>query len=300
MENRHAYLILVHNQPKLLQVLIDMIDDERNDIFIHVDVKADLRLFSDIHAESSRITYTKKRVKISWSEYSMVEAEYVLLETAKRTAPYSYYHLLSGSDLPLKNQDYIHNLFDNVYRGEEFVGFCDGTNKTYRTKYYWYFVRYMRSGTSSSTLFSRLREYGIRMQKRLGVSRNKQVSFLWGPQWFSITDELCEYLIAKRKTVRRLYRMTMNPDESFVQTIVSDSPFIEKVHDRRHDDDNASCMRLIDWNKEPNISSPHTWTRQDWKEIIASDMLFARKFSEKDMDFVYCLKDHVLSTRHDE
>ncbi len=34
---RHAYLILAHNEPKILQTLVEMIDDERDDIYIHID-----------------------------------------------------------------------------------------------------------------------------------------------------------------------------------------------------------------------------------------------------------------------
>ena len=40
MKNRHAYLIMAHNQWELLAQLLATLDDERNDIYLHVDKKA--------------------------------------------------------------------------------------------------------------------------------------------------------------------------------------------------------------------------------------------------------------------
>lgn len=36
---KHAYLIIAHNQFALLKELLKSIDDERNDIYIHIDKK---------------------------------------------------------------------------------------------------------------------------------------------------------------------------------------------------------------------------------------------------------------------
>lgn len=36
---KHAYLIAAHSQFELLKKLIVLLDDERNDIYIHVDQK---------------------------------------------------------------------------------------------------------------------------------------------------------------------------------------------------------------------------------------------------------------------
>ena len=38
---KHAYLILAHNNYYILERLIKLLDDERNDLFIHVDKKVD-------------------------------------------------------------------------------------------------------------------------------------------------------------------------------------------------------------------------------------------------------------------
>ena len=288
--NRHAYLILVHSHPKLLQVLVDMIDDERNDIYIHVDAKSDINQFASIRAEKSNITYTK-RLKIYWGHFSMVKAEYILFETARKGGPYLYYHLLSGVDLPLKSQDEIHHLLDGVYKGREFVGISIQTKSLpQRYRYFHLFGKQRRNNSSAGKRYKLLRDYFIALQKKVGVWRNKNVSILFGPQWVSITDDLCQYLLTKKKMVNKLYRMSFIPDESFIQTVIGRSCFEDSIYDRTNDYE--SCMRLIDWEKGPDY--PHIWTNQDWNELISSDRLFARKFSEEDMEFIYRLKDYVL------
>ena len=40
MTNKHAYCIMAHGNWEQLQMLIDVLDDERNDIYLHIDKKA--------------------------------------------------------------------------------------------------------------------------------------------------------------------------------------------------------------------------------------------------------------------
>ena len=289
--NRHAYLILVHNQSKLLQVLIDMIDDKRNDIYIHVDAKADRSQFETVRAVQSRLFYTK-RFKVYWGDFSMSNTELHLFEAARQNGPYLYYHILSGVDLPLKNQDYIHHLMDDVFRGKEFVGYSKRKDFEHRMRYYHLFGKYYRNSQCIGRYCSLIRRYAIRLQKRLGVWRNKNVVFSYGPQWVSITDDLCQFILANKKRINKLYHYTLIADESYIQTIIRDTRFYDNIHDK--DEEYKSCMRLVDWDKGPDY--PHIWTRQDWEELVSSDRLFARKFSEDDMDFIYRLKDYVLNS----
>ena len=40
--DKHAYLIMAYNQFYILEKLLQLIDDERNDIFIHIDEKVEI------------------------------------------------------------------------------------------------------------------------------------------------------------------------------------------------------------------------------------------------------------------
>lgn len=46
----HAYLIMAHNNFYTLEILLRMIDDSRNDIFVHVDKKVESFDYNYYHA----------------------------------------------------------------------------------------------------------------------------------------------------------------------------------------------------------------------------------------------------------
>ena len=119
----HAYLIIAHDQFDLLESLLKCIDDERNDIYIHIDShsKLDISRIQSV-LQNSRVEFVP-RIHIRWGGFDMVRCEYELLEAAFESGrEYDYVHLISGADLPLKNQDEIHRYFDE-HKGEEFVHF---------------------------------------------------------------------------------------------------------------------------------------------------------------------------------
>ena len=102
---KHAYLILAHM--KFDKCLLQCLDDKRNDIFIHFDYK--LTQIPELQTKYANLFIIENRIDVRWGDVSVVEAEYVLFEAASRQGSYAYYHLLSGVDMPLKSQDYIHN-----------------------------------------------------------------------------------------------------------------------------------------------------------------------------------------------
>ena len=55
---KHAYMIMAHDQFELLSILIKMLDDPRNDIFLHIDKKA-----KDFKAEEYMIFLAETTVK---------------------------------------------------------------------------------------------------------------------------------------------------------------------------------------------------------------------------------------------
>ena len=119
---KHAYLIMAHDNFYILEKLIQLIDYDLNDIYIHIDKKAknfNFNYFRNLVNKSN--IYFVKRFNVRWGGYSIVEAELELLNKAIK-GEYEYYHIISGVDLPLKSQEYIHKFF-NANRGKEFIIF---------------------------------------------------------------------------------------------------------------------------------------------------------------------------------
>ena len=106
---KHAYLIIAHNEFYLLKQLIEVLDDVRNDLYIHVDKKVKNFDFEEIKrlVKQSQLYFTK-RIKVAWGADSMVKCEYILLKEAFQRR-YQYYHLLQ--DFIGKNIFYTNSLF---------------------------------------------------------------------------------------------------------------------------------------------------------------------------------------------
>ena len=112
---KFAYLLIVHEYTYVLEILLKCLDDERNDIFLHIDRKT-----KQFPVEKCKKLVTRSNliivpgVSVFWGGYSQIEAEMLLLETAVRKQHYQYYHLLSGSDLPLASQNNIHSFLTKM------------------------------------------------------------------------------------------------------------------------------------------------------------------------------------------
>lgn len=278
--NKHAYLIVAHNNYDLLKKLISLIDDERNDIYIHIDKKSciyNIDELNDLVNKSSIFIY--KEIKVYWGDISQVNVEVFLLEKAIKNK-YNYYHLLSGSDLPLKTQDYIHSFFlEN--NGYEFVHFSEGKVSKKYLEYinkYHFLQKYLR--VSKCKLINKsmvaIEKLQLLLQKIFFVRRSINIEFQKGANWFSITDDLATYIISKKEWIKKTFKYTKSADEFFIQTIVINSKFKDRLYSKKFDDDYHSCMRYIDWKR----GGPYVFRLKDFNELIESDYLWARKFDE--------------------
>lgn len=108
---KHAYMIIAHNEFDLLEILVRLLDDPRNDIYIHIDAKVkdfDFKSFQAL-TQYSRLRFTPRRISATWGDFSLVNTELLLLQTAVAgedpAQPYAYYRLISGVDLPIKSND---------------------------------------------------------------------------------------------------------------------------------------------------------------------------------------------------
>ena len=203
----------------------------------------------------SKVTFVP-RISVQWGGLSQVEAEYVLLEYAIKGG-YDYYHLLSGVDLPIKSNREIDIWFEQI-AGKSSIGFCEIFDEG-RVRLYHPFPGLTRTKLKIiSKLF-------CHFQRLIGIQRLRGVVLAKGDQWFSITNDLAEYVISRKKWVLESFKWTLAPDEFFLQTLVDESPFKDKV---------VPLNRLIDWER----GWPYTFTDADTAELLSSDKLFARKF----------------------
>ena len=275
MSNKHAYLIMAHNQPELLCCLLRALDHEKNDIFLHLDRKmpsCDESVFED-QVKKGSLTILPQRLDVKWGQYSQIQCELNLLEAASQEK-HAYYHLMSGVDFPLKSQDHIHRFFEEQ-KGVEFVQFqaeqLDEPTKD-RVRKYHLFIK--RSGTKN-ILERFLNKVIMLLQLPVNRTRNMETTLQKGANWFSITDELARYVLTQKEFVHQVFRHSLCGDEMCLQTLIYNSEFRDRVVGDNYCDNYRNILYCIDWKR----GSPYEFTDADYDELIASDMLFARKFN---------------------
>ncbi len=280
---KHAYLILAHTEFDLLKLLVSRLDDPRNDIYVHFDKK--VAVLPELRTKQAGLTVLDRRIDVRWGAPSMVEAEFALFEAALAQGPYQYYHLLSGVDLPLKSQDYIHDYCDR-HAGDEFIGYTwtEMPDSFKRKVQCWHL--FPERFKSRNWCIRALRAGFLRLQETLGLYRNKDVDFKKGSQWVSITEGMAGYFLEHRDWIRKTFRNTFCCDELVMQTLCWMSPYREHIHNLASDGE--GCMRIIGWREQPGSEEwvLKDWSAEDYSLLEASPALFARKFNSQDQGFL--------------
>lgn len=271
---KQAYLIIAHKFDNTLRALLCMLDQVENDIFIHMDIKN--TTFNEDECKNliknSSIFFTE-RTNVTWGGYSQINSELILLEAATKHYHYDYYHLLSGQDLPLKSAYYIKDFFLHN-KGKEFVGF-DGNEFVDLDRVLYRYPLQETVGRNRKSFTGRIAAVITYCQKIFNIKRNKGITFQKGPNWFSITDDLANYVVKKKSWIKKVFSNTVCCDEVFLQTVIVNSGFINQVYQMEFDKNSAEgALRLVDWER----GGPYVFRIDDYKELAQSKLIYARKF----------------------
>ncbi len=268
---RHAYLIMCHTNIKQLLILLSLLDDERNDVYLHIDKKTTGYSIENIkHSIKKSNLYLVNSITVSWGGDSQIKAELQLLSEAIKTF-HSYYHLISGMDLPLKTQNEIHSFFLE-HNGLDFVSLekthPHNLSKSYMYRLNYYYLFQNLIGRNKNGFVYKLQEISLNIQKRFNICRTKNslIKFQKGSNWFSITHKTACFVLNEFSKYNNQFRFTLCADEIFLQTILINSSMTSTIID-----DN---LRFIDWSR----GGPYTFRIEDYDSLIHSEKLFARKF----------------------
>lgn len=289
-DNRHAYLIMAHHRPDLLVLLLEAIDDVRNDIYLHIDAKSSID--SNIYLPQKSNLYFIPRNNVQWAGYSQVDCTLKLLKAAVQNGPYQYYHFLTGSTFPLKNQDDMHAFFD-AHKGTEFVGFDNHTTTIERVKYYHLFHESGKLTGLSGHIKSGLRESLKFIQKLLSVDLFKKyhLEYKKGFAYWSITDDAARYLIDHEAVIYRMLRYSISGDEVFVQVLLYNSQFKSKLYSLT--DEWEGSLRECAWGSNIGVRPGCNYTYMDLEYLLNSNLCFALKFEGADgLALIKKIKEH--------
>ena len=287
---KHAFLIMAYQDYWMLNQIVQSIDDERNDIYIHMDAKAK-DFTEDLIAPTkfSKVYFTE-RIEVSWAGDSKIKCIILMLYNAYRNGNYRYYHLMTESDYVIKNQEYFHDFFKK-HDGMEFISFRKSKKaQKYMERYYdiyHYFQNELGRYTQYSELFPVEQNFLI-IQKQNNTHRmNNEMTYYKSEGVYSLTAEFVDYVLRNIGFIANYFFIGSTNDEHYLATLIMNSEFKDKIY--------PGNIRLFVWDRSKSKAHPTTFTCSRYDEIANSDCLFARKFNSFiDYKVVYAINQRIL------
>lgn len=282
MMKKHAYLIIAHNNFDVLEKLLKMLDFKYHDIYMHIDKKVkdfNFEYFKSICKES-KVCFTEKRIDVKWGHQTQVLTEMLLFETAYKNGEYSYFHLLSGVDLPLKKAEDIYTM--QAEHGKSFIQISPKTSigDEARVSRYNLLIKNNKIKAALEIL-----------QRKLKINRTKNVTLKKGANWASLTNRAVCVLLKRKREIKKLTFLSNCADEIYKQTILYKYAKDDIYFD---ENGNTNFLRYVDWSEKKK--NPKILTGEDFEKITASGCLFARKFdSVKSKGLINKIYDFVMN-----
>ena len=262
---------MVHNRKDLLELLLEALDDDKNDIYLHIDSRCKEYSFSDFHTDKAGL-YNVDSMKVYWGDYSQVACELKLLAAATENKHYAYYHFIQNAAYPLRSQDEIHEFYKHA-DNKLFIQ-LDNNDSIERVKYYYFLNRLLYKNSKKRNIIHLLHNILTDIQSRLGIDRFKKygLEYMKGFCCWSITDDFARYVLDNRNLIRKIYRFGFAPDESFMQTLAYNSEYRDRI---------CNCRWMSTWAIDEERTA-NNFEYSDLDLLLNSDADFARKFEGKD------------------
>ena len=268
---KQAVLITAYCQLAFLKEIIGFFDDGF-DFYIHVDTKTPQGDLSFLEQPNVKL-YSKYRIQ--WGSVEHLRAIVFLMNEAWKNGDYSYYHLITGSDFPVKSLAEFKSFFGEK-NNKNYMEWYELPRASWvmeggleRVKYYWMGNAWFDIRGKVGTYTYKL----LKLQRKLGIERKFVRMFpklYGGGGYWSLTSEAVDYTLQtiESKRLMKFMRHTHCAEELLFQTVLLNA-------DGRFSIVNDS-IRYSKW--EGNAKSPKVLDESDFDDIIASGCFFARKF----------------------
>ncbi|OYU41178.1 MAG: glycosyl transferase [Pseudorhodobacter sp. PARRP1] len=269
-----AYILLCHKDPEGIIAQAQRLTAVGDYVAIHFDGRAkpsDFEKIRSVLATNPNVTFTKRRAKCGWGEWSLVEATLMAVEAAVESFPRAtHFYMLSGDCMPIKSAEFAHKFLDReeVDYIESFDYFNSDWIKTGIKEERLIYRHYFNERTHKKLFYA-----SMKWQDKLGLTRKvpADIAMQIGSQWWCLRRRTVESVLdftKKRRDVMRFFRTTWIPDETFFQTIVR---HLIPEHELR--------TRTLTFLMFTDYGMPVTFYNDNYDLLISQDYLFARKIS---------------------
>lgn len=291
----HAFLIMAHDSPELLQRIINNIQAPNHYVFVHLDKKSKDRMVNIKWGK-----YLSNRIEVSWCGFSTTQAELLLLKEAfSHPVHFDYFHLISGHDYPCVSNSVFDSFFDSAIQGRSYMHFdSDEEHEQWIDKIRGRINGWHYNDCKKDTMIQR---FVLKLKRKLYPMFSKRIykgELYAGWNWFSWHFSLVEWLLNycdKNPKYLNRFRYTACAEEVIFHTLLH--PYINSLNIEKND-----SLRYVDWHpNRPAESLPLILDERDYEEIINSHSLFCRKvFLGKSSILLDLLDAYIYQTKDDD
>ncbi len=276
---QHAFLVLAHKQPLLLQRILKHLSNDNHYFFVHIDAKnTHFEEFKEALKNIPNLALLSNKYKVYHAGISIVDATlWVFNKIMCHSIDFDYIHLISGQDYPLRSN-------------EQFDAFFETTNHSFTYRDQGAFkqqmeINYHRKANQyhfncTNTLYSRIYEkLGLGNVLAMICKRTPINNLVGGWQWFSWNKKVATYVhhfLQENPTYLKRFNHTQSPDEIIFHSILY-------TKEKELEIEINNPLRYISWHPHRPIDTnyrPFDFTEEDYNYIINSKAFFCRKVDE--------------------
>lgn len=273
-----AIIMLAHKDIEQVGKLAQLLS-QKFEVYIHIDKKYRLS-DSDFTILSMERVHLYQEIEVNWGGWGISAATILLMKEALKNPENYYFHVISAQDWPARDIVEIYNFYENTDNLYLLYAKAKDTVKSGENLIKWQQFYFNYDTVPRRTTFGKLyHRFIMLLQTILHVNKYKKygidLEIFQGPNWMDLPRDAVEYLLNyfdEHIELQKLFMTGYCPDEFWVQTILCNSPFKEKIVQDYH--------RYILWKEKYN-SYPAILDEDDYPEIIKGDYHFIRKVSEK-------------------
>lgn len=258
-----AALIRAYHRPDQLALLLDRLDGELWSPYVHIDRKADIRLFDALRGKA---VFLEDRVRVNWGGLSQVDAVMLLLRAALRDPGITHFYLMSGQCFPVKTDAQIRERIRSFP-----IGAANLMERTAMPVSHKPLQRYTRRW-----LHDVQHPVAWRIARRLfphlpdqPLSKLRGIQLYGGSCWWLLERETVEKMLTFLEHNRwfwRLFRYSDCPDEMLLHSLVA--PLGIRI--------GGDTPTADIWVQ--GKAHPETVTKAMHREFVAGSALFGRKY----------------------
>ncbi|KIA99812.1 beta-1,6-N-acetylglucosaminyltransferase [Flavobacterium sp. KMS] len=278
-----VYFILAHKNPSQIKDLISLLEDNKSLFFIHLDKKVNQNEYKSL-IDNSSCHFVKNRVSCTWGKYSLVQASLNgmkevqnFINTNFKSAKY-HFIMLSGEDLPLKKNDFIHDFLKTKtetsflnYWKLPYSKWWGGGLFRFENLYFFQYKKYSKLNYWINRIIKKI---GLKFLLPLNRFMQQFPDFnIYGAsQWMILNEDMVAFVLEKSNDNHKfnsIFKYVLAPDELYFSTLILNFDVLKQFPV-----DNIKT-HLVNFN---GVDASPKYLEIEDLDFNKEDFLFARKF----------------------